>query len=272
MALTSRLSVGIVVEGRYRTQRQPTGLHGELIRRGHAVRLIDPLDVCTVGDAGWLQGLDVLVPRGRSLALLALVSCAERHDVPVVNGRSAIGAVHNKLEMAGALIEAGVPTPQTFAAPIDGLAGQVPRRFYPLVLKPTFGDNGLGLVIVDAPEELAGVEWHEPVAIAQQLVSSDGTDLKLYGIGDEVWAIRKPSPLLAPASSSDGGQPVGLTSELLALGRRCGELFGLDLYGADCVETPRGPLVIEVNEFPNYTGVVGADERLADLVERTAAA
>jgi ribosomal protein S6--L-glutamate ligase len=268
---TPRLTVGILVERRYRRQRQPAGLNDELRRRGHDVRLIDPLEVCAVGEAGWLEGLDVLVPRGRSLQLLALVSCAERHGIPVVNGRSAIGAVHNKLEMSGVLVEAGVPTPETFAAPLDRLAGELPPSSYPVVLKPTFGDNGQGLVVVDAPDELLSIEWREPHAIAQRLMPSDGFDLKLYGIGDDVWAIRKPSPLLAPASP-ETGQAVGLTSELAALGRRCGELFGLELYGADCVETADGPLVIEVNEFPNYTGVAEADERLASLVERSARA
>jgi hypothetical protein len=47
----------------------------------------------------------------------------------------------------------------------------------------------------------------------------------------------------------------------------CGRLFHLDLFGVDCIETPGGPIVLEVNEFPNYTGVPGADGRLADFVE-----
>jgi ribosomal protein S6--L-glutamate ligase len=164
-----------------------------------------------------------------------------------------------------------MPTPETFAAPVDRLVEQVPACAYPLVLKPAFGDNGRGLAIAGAPEDLSTLEWAEPMAIAQHLTPSDGLDLKLYGIGDEVWPIRKPSPLLPPASPSHAGGPIDLTPELAALGRRCGELFGLELYGADCVETPDGPLVIEVNEFPNYTGVDEADERLADLVERNAA-
>ena len=50
------------------------------------------------------------------------------------------------------------------------------------------------------------------------------------------------------------------------LARRCGKLFGLELYGVDCLQTDAGTVVIEVNEFPNYTGVPGADEKLADYV------
>jgi glutathione synthase/RimK-type ligase-like ATP-grasp enzyme len=44
------------------------------------------------------------------------------------------------------------------------------------------------------------------------------------------------------------------------------ELFGLELYGVDCIETPNGPVVIEVNDFPNYSGVPGSDQLLADHV------
>jgi glutathione synthase/RimK-type ligase-like ATP-grasp enzyme len=38
----------------------------------------------------------------------------------------------------------------------------------------------------------------------------------------------------------------------------------------DCIETPGGLLVIEVNDFPNYTSVPDADKKLADYVVRRA--
>ena len=54
------------------------------------------------------------------------------------------------------------------------------------------------------------------------------------------------------------------------LARRCADLFGLELFGVDCIETPEGILVIEVNDFPNYSGVDGANEKLAEYVIRAA--
>ncbi len=268
-AFTGRLTVGVLVEPRYLRQRQPAGLCAELERRGHEVVVIDPETIHEVGAAGWLAGIDVLVPRGRSLALLSLVACAERHGVAVVNGRCAIGAVHNKLDMSVALVASGIPTPKTFAGAPERLANTVPVHCYPLVLKPAFGDNGRGLYVVPDAGQLARVTWPETIALAQELVPSDGFDLKLYGAGEYVWAVRKPSPF-APLRSIRAADPAELTSELTALARRCGELFGLELYGVDCVETEAGPVTIEVNEYPNYTGVEEADERLADYVERRA--
>jgi ribosomal protein S6--L-glutamate ligase len=142
------------------------------------------------------------------------------------------------------------------------LAEHVPS--YPLVLKPVFGDNGRGLKVVQTAEELLQLEWEEPMVLAQQYIPSDGYDLKLYAIGDAIWAVRKPSPL---ADLQQGkAEPVLISQELVALGRQCGELFGLELYGVDCILTPDGPVVIEINEFANYTGVPNANERLAHYV------
>jgi glutathione synthase/RimK-type ligase-like ATP-grasp enzyme len=52
---------------------------------------------------------------------------------------------------------------------------------------------------------------------------------------------------------------------------RCGELFDLELYGVDLIETEDGPYVIEVNCFPGYKGVPEADRLLAEYIFERAA-
>jgi ribosomal protein S6--L-glutamate ligase len=243
--------------------------------RGHEVVTIDPEAApAEVGDDGWLDDLDLVVGRGRSQALLFLLTGAERRGTRTVNRRMAIAAVHNKAEMAVTLATAGVPTPKTFLGSPADLAAQVPSDCYPIIVKPSFGDNCQGLRMIERPDALAELAWPEPLVLAQQFLATDGNDLKLYGIGDEVWAVRKPSPLGvsdgAGSSSCNGSfdhcELVAQTKRLRDLGRRCGELFGLELYGVDCLETPDGTVVVEVNEFPNYTGVPAANNRLADYV------
>ena len=150
---------------------------------------------------------------------------------------------------------------------------------YPLILKPIFGDNCQGLRLVHNPDELTVLESPDLVVLAQHFVPSDGYDLKLYGIGDEIWAVRKPSPFNEPGRvpsisrsnrHDSRAELLPLTPALRELGRRCRELFGLELYGVDCIQTSAGPVVIEVNEFPNYTGVPDADQRLTDYVQQCA--
>jgi glutathione synthase/RimK-type ligase-like ATP-grasp enzyme len=59
---------------------------------------------------------------------------------------------------------------------------------------------------------------------------------------------------------------VELTPALARLARACQEVFQLELYGVDVLDSPRGPLVVDVNEFPNYTGVEEAPHAIAELV------
>ena len=255
---------GVIVEHRYLSHAQPAGMTAALRARGHDVSTIDPARVgAEAHDGAWLDDLDVIVGRGRSLALLCLLTWAESRGVRTINRRSAIAGVHNKAEMAVRLGAAGVPTPKTFLGSLDELLTRARPECYPIILKPSFGDNCQGLCVVESRAELAGISWPEPFLLAQQFLPTDGTDLKLYVVGRDVWAVRKPSPL---GSKAGVCELVPLTPELMNLARRCGELFGLDLYGVDCLEADAGIVVVEVNEFPNYTGVPQADDRLADHV------
>jgi ribosomal protein S6--L-glutamate ligase len=238
--------------------------------RGHQVQVIDPEATShRLGDERWLAVVDLIVARGRSWGLLCLLSWAEALGIPTVNRRVAIAAVHNKAEMAVSLASARVPIPLTLLGSPQSLARRAAAWSYPVVLKPLFGDNGQGLELVNSPQEMTSLAWSEPFALAQQFVPGSGNDLKIYVIGDEIWAVRKPSPFGRNGkgvSQNPPAEPVPTSPALQALARRCGRLFGLQLYGIDCIETTNGPVVIEVNEFPNYTAVPDADERLADYV------
>jgi ribosomal protein S6--L-glutamate ligase len=267
------LNIGILVERRYLDQDQPAGLIDAVKAKRHNVALID-VESCPVDIAenGWLKELDILVARGRSWALLAMLSLAEGLGVPTINRRAAISAVHNKADMAIALAREKLPVPKTYLGSPERLRHDVPRSDYPLILKPLFGDNGRGLRLVQQPGELEQVQGTEPWTLAQCYLANDGHDLKLYGIGDRIWAVVKPSPF-PPAEKSKPNSPVRqipVTAEMMALGRRCATLFGLELFGVDCIAGPHGPVVIEVNEFPNYTGVPRINDILADYVIRQA--
>jgi ribosomal protein S6--L-glutamate ligase len=251
-------AVGVLVERRYLTQNQPAGLVGALRTTGASVRTLvvedTSVDLC---GGSWCEGLDVVAARGRSDALLAALRAAEVHGVPVVNPAAAVGAVVDKAGMAAALAAAGIPTPRSWLGHPHRLAA-VPGLDLPIVLKPMTGDNARGLRVVSTREELASVAWPEPVALAQEWHRSDAHDIKLYVAGAAVWAVRRPSPVDDDGTvraTGDAGRRVAATPQLQAIARACAQLFGLSLCGVDCVPGPAGPLVIEVNDFPNYRGV-----------------
>ncbi|MFN0110994.1 MAG: RimK family alpha-L-glutamate ligase [Blastocatellia bacterium] len=262
------LRIGILAEARYLAQSQPVGLSAELSAQGHTVTLMDPQKAFyRMGDDEWFAELDVIVGRGRSWALLGLLNWAEASGCLTINRQAAISAVHNKAQMSIALAGSGLPIPETYFATIEQLAQEIPAENYPIILKPIFGDNSRGLLVVNSAAELAAIDWPEPVALAQRYFKTDGYDLKLYGIGNQIWAVRKVSPFNATADMDKAKEGLAeITPELTELGRRCGQLFGLDLFGVDCIETEAGVLIIEINDYPNYTNVPAANERLAEYV------
>jgi ribosomal protein S6--L-glutamate ligase len=278
----AQLRIGVLVESRYLGQAQPRGAARALRDQGHQVVMLDPASaVVDLADGAWCDQLDLVVCRGRSPAVLALLAVAEAHGVRCVNSSDAISGVVNKARSGAALAAAGVPVPASFLGSPRELADTVSAR-PPLILKPICGDNASGLRVVWSRGEWLTIDWPGEVALAQHFLTTDGTDLKLYCAGERVWAVRRPSPLgrVLPhggatcchqpshLASSDttppGGIPLPVTAELSELAHCCQKVTGLDLFGVDCVLQPDGPVVIEVNDFPNYIGVEDADRNLAE--------
>jgi ribosomal protein S6--L-glutamate ligase len=257
-AASKHLRIGIAAEARYFTHRQPAALGLALLAAGQEPSFLDPVRVEP------LPVLDLLIVRGRSPAIFDLLERAEAAGIRTLNRRSAIAAVVDKSSMARALAAAGIATPRTRVGSFAVVARESRPEDFPLIVKPVFGDNARGVRIVESRDELLAMTWEEPSVIAQPFIPSDGFDLKLYVAGEEVRAVRKPSPLASGLQAA--AQPVPLTPALRALALRCGVIFGLDLFGVDCIETQEGPVVIEVNDFPNYSGLDGMDDPLARFV------
>jgi ribosomal protein S6--L-glutamate ligase len=269
--------IWVLTDRRYLRQNMPRALVSWLEGQGHTVRLV-------VADDGpqlsllapdrptlsvWadLEPDDLVVVRSRHPFALALLREAESRGASTVVPWAAIQRVRNKVRAALTLKEHGRPTPETFVAsrPVD--LARVRRSQFPLLLKPFQGDNARGIRLVRTPEELRLVDWEEAIVLGQRYIDAGDVDLKLYAAGGRVWAVRRPSPL-----TSGNGRPVRerVDETLAHLALSCAEAFELPLLGVDVVEGAEGPLIVDVNEFPNYTGVVEAPEVIGRfLLSRT---
>lgn len=270
----SRPRIACLVEQRYLRQEMPWAV----VQRLRAER-VDTDVLCTTGGRfdprrGVFQaaeglefdinGFDAIVARGRDSLGLAVLCYAAAAGIPAINSHGATQRVRNKAHMAVELERAGVPAAPTILAADVGALADLPEQWFPLILKATFGDNSQGLRVVRRPEDLWDIHWGDDLVLAQHYLPNEGYDLKLYVCGERIVAVRKPSPFNGDRNAP--AQVAQADPSMVGLARRCGQVFGLELYGVDTIETADGLAVIEVNEFPNYTGVPDAARWIVDHV------
>jgi ribosomal protein S6--L-glutamate ligase len=132
----------------------------------------------------------------------------------------------------------------------------------PIIVKPVRGTSGRGIEIVSVPEDHARIGRGPHFVQKFDRINDD--DLKVYVIGDHVSIVRRPFP--ARTLQDKLGTPYE-DRDVAAMALKIGQLFGLELYGIDVVETRSGPVVVDVNACPGFVGCEGAGRRLADYID-----
>jgi len=213
----------------------------------------------------------------------SLAAAAHFRGCKLLNEYPATMKVRDKVLTCTMLLQAGIPTPRTFVTDnIENLRNIV--REVPVVVKPYKGRRGEGIEICmneaefdqlverrqgssDNIEDDGGEDGSalgERLIFAQEFLDKEPYDYKAYAIGDYVHSIKRIFP--ATTKQEKEGTPVGDDPELTDLVRKCGKLFGLELYGVDLVKTPKGYSVIEVNCFPGFKGVPEGGKRISNLI------
>jgi ribosomal protein S6--L-glutamate ligase len=205
---------------------------------------------------------DLYVLKSHSELSLSVAGVLADQGVRMLNPYSACAAVQNKILAAQRLRRAGVPIPSAWITGELWRLDDVARRG-PLIVKPYRGHRGAGIAVVREPHALASLPPPELPVLVQEWVPGPGQDLKVYVIGEEVFAVRKP---FGPDSFTRAGLPCAVDSSVRAIALGCGAAFGLGLYGLDVIESEDGPVVVDLNYFPGYKGVAGAAARIAEYV------
>lgn len=226
---------------------------------------------------------DLYLFKSHSPLAESLAAAAHYRGAKLLNEYPATMKVRDKVLTCTMLLQAGIPTPRTFVT--DSIETLRPiAQEMPIVVKPYRGRRGMGIEIClneadfdalvkrratevsgnddDGGED--GTALGERLIFAQEYEEHEPYDYKAYAIGDYVHAIKRIFP--AKTKEEKLGTPVGDDPELVDLVRRCGQLFGLQLYGVDLVKTPKGYSVIEVNCFPGYKGVPEGGERISQFI------
>lgn len=253
------LRFGVLVDGNYLARAQPQGMAHALAADGHCVIHIDPQDAlahfkCSL----WRVGFDLLIARGHSAGLLARLNAAEAAGIPILNRRRGVAAVIDKTYMFTRLHAAGIPTPPAGIEAVESIRQATPRTAFALALNPAHGGLGIGVVNMRRGFDVAAEG--ERRIVAQPLLPNRGVAVKLYVVGKRVWAIRNSSRLRGAAAADS---LVTLPFAWRDLARRCGKVFGLQLFCVDCIESGGALQVIGIEDFPDYSGIPESDSLLA---------
>jgi len=206
---------------------------------------------------------DLYVLKSHTELSLSLAGVLHAQGARLLNPYPSCSTTQNKILTAQRLQAAGVSVPRSWVTGDTGLLCELVEET-PLIFKPYLGHRGAGIQIARNRDELARVGLGDTPVLAQEYIAGRGEDLKVYVVGDEVFAVRKP---FSQSSFTRPGRPCAVTPEVAELARRCGAALGLGLYGLDVIESPRRPFVVDVNYFPGYKGVPGAAPLIAGYIE-----
>jgi ribosomal protein S6--L-glutamate ligase len=210
---------------------------------------------------------DLYVLKAKTALTLGIAGSLTAAGARVVNTFAASSLTRDKLASTTVLAGRGVPVPPSFATGRADLLGQV-LAGGPLWLKPPRGSQGTGVQRLASAADLSASDVltrdaHDlPVPLfAQAEVPSGGFDLKVYVVGEQMWAIKRPFPARSLAEKL--GEPARVSPPIREAALACGAALGLELYGVDFLVAGDEFFAVDVNAFPGYKGVPAAPAAIA---------
>src|ERR1700693_685488 len=231
----------------------PLVVADQLKQWGHTIDVLQPYPTVTSLTDLSLTKYDAYVLKTVSDGPgLTILEAAEAVGIPTINNSRAIRLIRDKAVAVAFAQACGLPVPITYFVGHPRALVKVPHHVYPVVVKPSNGTSLQDIHLVHTPAEMSQLTLDEQsYYLAMHYVENTGFDIKLYVTGQEVHAIVKSSPLHGTVQE----QGISVSSDMLKLARRVGQVFGLDLYGVDVLETPEGLMLVDINDFPSFYGV-----------------
>jgi len=233
-----------------------------------------------------LPQYDCILAKGsfRYANILEALTLLRRDEAYMPIHHSAFTIAHDKLLTQLELQKNNLPMPKTYLASTVNAARSILERLnYPIIMKFPQGTQGKGVLFAESFASASSIldalsSLRQPFII-QEYIETDGTDLRVFVLGDKVVAVyqRRSNGKETRANIHAGGtgEEVMLDEETKRIALNAAKSVKADLCGVDILMSHKGPVVLEVNLSPGlqgitqYTGIDVADRIAKFLYERT---
>jgi RimK family alpha-L-glutamate ligase len=222
-----------------------------------------------VGNTSILEELDALLirPIGRGsleeiVFRMDMLYRLQRLGLYVINPPEAIEHCVDKYDLLAILEENGIPVPRTAATEnVDEALKAFNELGGDVVVKPIFGSRGIGSTRVK-DQEIAStifraITFYHGVIYLQEFVHHGFSDIRAFVVGDRVVAAMRRLANSWKTNYSQGARPeqIRLDRTMEEMAIKSAKLIECKIAGVDILESPRGPLVVEVNSQPGWRGL-----------------
>jgi len=191
---------------------------------------------------------------------------------------SAFTTGHDKLLTHLKLQQFKIPQPQTYLAATTRAAKNILKTItYPVVMKLPAGTQGRGVMFADsyasASSMLDALDTLKQPFIIQEYIETGGVDIRAIVVGDKVAASMKRHAVMgekrANIHAGAKGESVELDEQTKKIAIETAQALDAEICAVDILESPKGPLVIEINLSPGLQGITEATK--TNVAEKLAA-
>lgn len=223
----------------------------------------------SVGETNILSDLSVLIirPIGRGsleeiIFRMDLLHRLQRLGMIIINPPLSIERSVDKYYTLALLEENALPVPKTV---VTESREEAVKAFHELggdiVLKPLFGSRGIGSTRISDPEIaeriFRTVSFYHGVLYLQEFIPHGVSDVRAFIIGDHVIAAMHRVAESWKTNVSLGAKPIPLKldRETEDLAVKATRVIGCKVAGVDILESPHGPVIVELNSQPGWRGL-----------------
>jgi ribosomal protein S6--L-glutamate ligase len=197
---------------------------------------------------------------------ISLFEHMEMTGMKVINSSYPFRRARDKYATQYTLKQHGLPVPTTFVTESLPRAYELTQEMGEVIYKPILGSMGRGsMKFTDtdlAYNAYRTLDRLQHPLLIQKYVKNPGRDIRVFVIGGEpVGAVYKYLPDNSWKSNvAQGGRMVEekIGTEVLELAVKATEVIELDYAGVDLLESPEGPIILEVNASPGWQGIKSA--------------